>query len=89
MLDILASLWPGAFSFELVMDSPFDLQRIPAVDAVNLVIGDRILCGPVKQLRPAVKLPAASLPVKIVVGDEFELLGYRIDAPRSWLARCS
>ena len=78
-----------AGGFELVMDSPFDLKRIPAVDAVNLVIGDLILCGPVKQLRPAVMLPAASVPVKIVLGDELELLGYRIDAPRSWPARCS
>ena len=30
--------------------------------------------------RAAVKLPAESVPVKIVLGDELELIGYRIDA---------
>ena len=36
--------------------------------------------GPVKRPRPAVKPPADSVPVEIVLGDELELIGYRIDA---------
>ncbi len=80
VLDIPASVRAGAYSFELGMYSPFDFERIPTVDAGNLVNGDRILFGPVKRPRPAVKLPADSVPVKIVLGDELELIGYRIDA---------
>ncbi len=34
----------------------------------------------VKRSRPAVKPPADSVPVEIVLGDELELIGYRIDA---------
>lgn len=80
VLDIPASVRAGAYSFELGMYSPFDFERIPTVDAGNLVNGDRILFGPVKRPRPAVKLPADSVPVKIGLGDELELIGYRIDA---------
>jgi hypothetical protein len=50
------------------------------VDAGNLVNGDRILFGPVKRPRAAVKPPADSVPVEIVLGDELELIGCRIDA---------
>ena len=52
----------------------------PIVDAANLINGDRILFGPVKRPRPAVKPPADSVPVEIVLGDGLELIGYRIDA---------
>ena len=31
-------------------------------------------------LRPAVKLPADTVPVKIMRGAELELIGYRVDA---------
>ena len=55
------------------MYSPFDVERIPTVDAANLINGDRILFG-------LVKPPAASVPVEIVLGDELELIGCRIDA---------
>ncbi len=55
------------------MYSPFDFEYIPTVDAGNLVNGDRILFGPVKR-------PADSVPVEIVLGDELELIGCRIDA---------
>ena len=50
------------------------------MDAGNLVNGDRILFGPVKRPRAAVKPPADSVPVEIVLGDELELIGCRIDA---------
>ncbi|RLT50690.1 MAG: hypothetical protein DWI67_09060, partial [Chloroflexi bacterium] len=80
VLDIPASVRAGAYSFELGMYSPFDFERIPTVDAGNLVNGDRILFGPVKRPRPAVKPPADSVPVEIVLGDELDLIGYRIDA---------
>ena len=80
VLDIPASVRAGAYSFELGMYSPFDFERIPTVDEGSLVNGDRILFGPVKRPRPAVKLPADSVPVDIVLGDELELIGYRIDA---------
>ena len=36
--------------------------------------------GPVKWPRLAVKPLANSVPVEIVLGDELELIGYRIDA---------
>lgn len=62
------------------MYSPFDFERIPTVDAGNLVNRDRILFGPVKRPRAAVKPPADSVPVEIVLGDELELIGCRIDA---------
>ena len=67
------------------MYSPFDFERIPTVDAGNLVNGDRILFGPVKRSRAAVKPPADCVPVEIVpveivLGDELELIGCRIDA---------
>ncbi len=62
------------------MYSPFDFEYIPTVDAGNLVKGDRILFGLVKRPRAAVKPPAASVPVEIVLGDELELIGCRIDA---------
>ena len=62
------------------MYSPIDFERIPTVDAGNLVSGDRILFGPVKRPRAAVKPPADSVPVEIVLGDELELIGCRIDA---------
>ena len=45
-----------------------------------MVNGDRILFGPVKRPRAAVKPPADSVPVEIVLGDELELIGCRIDA---------
>ena len=80
LLDFPTSVRVGAYSFELGMYSPFDFERIPTVDAGNLVNGDRILFGPVKRPRPAVKPPADSVPVEIVLGDELELIGYRIDA---------
>ena len=70
MLDIPASVRAGAYSFELGMYSPFDFERIPTVDAGNLVNGDRILFGPVKRPRAEVKLPADSVPVKIGLGNE-------------------
>ena len=50
------------------------------MDAGNLVNGDRTLFGPVKRPRAAVKPPADSVPVEIVLGDELELIGCRIDA---------
>ena len=53
---------------------------MPTVAAVKTVNGDRILFGPVKVPRPAVELPAAAVPVKIVLGAELELIGYRVDA---------
>ena len=62
------------------MYSPFYFERIPTVDAGNLVNGDRILFGPVKRPRAAVKPPADSVPVEIVLGDELKLIGCRIDA---------
>ena len=58
------------------MYSPFDFERIPTVDAANLISGDRILFGPVKRARAAVKLPADSEPVKVALGDELELISY-------------
>jgi hypothetical protein len=45
-----------------------------------LVNGDRILFGPLKRPRAAVKPPADSVPVEIVLGDELKLIGCRIDA---------
>ena len=71
---------PGAYSFELGIYLPYDFERVPTVAADNPVVGDRILFGPVKVPRPAVKLPADSVPVKIVLGAELELIGYRVDA---------
>ena len=62
------------------MYSPFDFEHIPTVDAGNLVNGDRILFGLVKWPRAAVKQPADSVPVEIVLGDELQLIGCRIDA---------
>ena len=67
------------------MYSPIDFERIPTVDAGNWVSGDRILFGPVKRPRAAVKPPADCVPVEIVpveivLGDELELIGCRIDA---------
>ena len=62
------------------MYSPFDVERIPTVDAANLINGDRILFGLVKRPRAAVKPPADSVTVEIVLGDELELIGCRIDA---------
>ena len=50
------------------------------MDAGNLVNGYRIVCGPANWPRPAVKLPADSVAVKIGSGDELEPIGYRIDA---------
>ena len=76
LLDIPTSVRPGAYSFELGMYSPFDFERIPTVDAANLISGDRILFGPVKRARAAVKLPADSEPVKVALGDELELISY-------------
>ena len=80
VLDMPANVRPGAYSFELGMYSLFDFERIPAVDAANLISGDRMLFRLVKRPRPAVKPPADSVPVEIVLGNEFELIGYRIDA---------
>ena len=57
------------------MYSPFDFERIPTVDAANLINGDRILFGSVKRPRAAVNPPADSVPVEIVLGDELELIG--------------
>ena len=62
------------------MYSPFDFERMPTVDAGNLANGDHILFGPVKRPRAAVKPPADSVPVEIVLGDELELIGYCVDA---------
>ena len=56
---------PGPYSFELGMYSHFDFERIPTVDAANLINGDRILFGLVKRPRAAVKLPADSVPEKM------------------------
>ena len=69
----ISSVRPGPYSSDLGMYSPFDVERIPTVDAANLINGDRILFG-------LVKPPAASVPVEIVLGDELELIGCRIDA---------
>jgi len=41
---------------------------------------DRILFGLVKRPRAAVKPPADSVPMEIVLGDELEQIGYCIDA---------
>lgn len=79
-LDVPDSLGPGAYSFELGMYLPYDFERVPTVGADNTVNGDRILFGPVKVPRPAVKLPADSVPVKIRLAGELELIGYRVDA---------
>jgi len=49
-------------------------------DAGNLLNGDRILFGPVKRPRSAVKLSADSVAVKIVLGDDLVLIGYRTEA---------
>ena len=62
------------------MYSPFDFERIPTVDAANIINDDRILFGPLKRPRAAVKPPADSVLVEIVLGDELELIGYCIDA---------
>ncbi len=51
-----------------------------AVTLLKTVNGDRILFGLVKVPRPAVKLPADSVPVKILLAGELELIGYRVDA---------
>ena len=80
VLDMPANVQPGAYSFELGMYSLFDFERILTVDAANLISGDRMLFGLVKRPRPAVKPPADSVPVEIVLGNEPELIGYRIDA---------
>ena len=80
ILDIPASLLPGAYSFELGIYLPYDFERVPTVAADKTVNGDRILFGPVKVPRPAVELPADYVPVKIVLGVELELIGYRVDA---------
>ena len=60
------------------MYSPFDFERIPTVDAANIINGDRSLFGLVKWPRAAVKPPADSVPVEIVLGDERELTVCRI-----------
>jgi len=62
------------------MYSTNDFERIPTVDAANIINDDRILFGPLKRPRAAVKPPADSVPVEIVLGDELELIGCRIDA---------
>ena len=62
------------------MYSHFDFERILTVDAANIINGDHILFGPVKRPRAAVKPPADSVTVEIVLGDELELIGCRIDA---------
>ena len=80
VLDIPVSVRPGAYSFELGMYSPFDFERIPTVDAANLINSDHILFGSVKRPRAAVKPPADSVPSEIVLGDELELIGYCLDA---------
>ena len=80
LLDFPTSVRVGAYSFELGMYSPFDFERIPTVDAGNFVNGDRILFGPVKRPRAAVKLPADFVPMEIVLSDELELIGYHIYA---------
>ena len=50
---------------------------LPIKASVN---DDRILLGLVKRPRITVKLPADSVPAKIVLGYELELIGCRIDA---------
>ena len=45
----------------LGMYLPYDFERVPTVGADKTVNGDRILFGPVKVPRPAVKLPADSV----------------------------
>ena len=79
-LDVPGSLQPGAYSFELGMYLPYDFERVQTVGADKTVNGDRILFGPVKVPRPAVKLPADCVPVKILLAGELELIGYRVDA---------
>ena len=74
------------------MYSPFDFERMPTVDAANLVTGDRIPVGPVKRPRPAVKRPADSVPVKIVLGNELKPLATASTqcqrAARRWSLPC-
>ena len=77
LLDVPASLLPGAHSFETGMYLPYDFERVPTVAADNTVNGVRILFGAVKVPRPAVELPADNVPVKTVLGAELELIGYR------------
>ena len=62
------------------MYSPFDFERIPTVDAANLISGDRILFCSVKRRRPAVKLLTDCVLVENILGRHLELIGYRIDA---------
>ena len=58
----------------------YDFERVPTVGADKTVNGDRILFGLVKVPRPAVKLPADCVPVKILLAGELELIGYLVDA---------
>lgn len=50
------------------------------MDAANIINDDRILFGPLKRPRAAVKLPADFVPMEIVLSDELELIGYHIYA---------
>ncbi len=79
-LDVPASFAPAAYSFELGMFLAYDFESVPNIGADKEVNGDRILFGPVKVRRPAIKLPADSVPVKIMLAGELELIGYRVDA---------
>ena len=89
ILDVPASLMPGAYSFELGVYFPYDFECVPTVAANNKVNGERILFGPVKVPRPAIKLAADSVPVKIMLAKELELIGYRVDALPTTAGRCS
>ena len=66
--------------FMVVISVSLVFHPCPTVAADNKVNGDRILFGPGKVPRPAVKLPADSVPVKIMLSRELELIGYRVDA---------
>ena len=79
-LDVPGNLRPGAYSFELGMYLPYDFERVPTIGIDRTVNGDRILFGLVKVPRPVVKLPSDSVPVKILLAGELELIGYRVDA---------
>ena len=57
------------------MYSPFDFERIPTVDAANLISGDRILFCSVKRRCPAVKLMTDCVLVENIsplAGDAFQ-----------------
>lgn len=57
----------------------YNFACISTVAVHNKANGDRIRLGPGKFPRPAVKLPADSVPIKGVLVKDLELIGYRVD----------